>query len=29
MPIPRYVSAKEYSRQSGIGVEKVVLICYN
>ena len=23
MPIPKYVSAEEYSRQSGMGVEQV------
>ena len=27
MPIPRYVSAEEYSRQSGIGVEEVKRLC--
>ncbi len=27
MPIPRYVSAEEYSRQSGIGVEEVKKLC--
>ncbi len=27
MPIPKYVSAEEYSRQSGIGVEEVKRLC--
>ena len=27
MPIPRYVSAEEYSRQSGIGVAEVKKLC--
>lgn len=27
MPIPRFVSAEEYSRQSGIGVEEVKRLC--
>ena len=27
MPISRYVSAEEYSRQSGIGVEEVKRLC--
>ncbi len=27
MPIPKYVSAEEYSRQSGIGVEQVKKLC--
>ncbi len=27
MPIPRYVSAEEYSRQSRIGVEEVKRLC--
>ena len=29
MPIPKYVSAEEYSRQSGIGVEQVKKLCRN
>lgn len=29
MPIPKYVSAEEYSRQSGIGVEQVKKLCKN
>jgi len=29
MPIPKYVSAEEYSRQSGIGVEEVKRLCKN
>lgn len=29
MPIPKYVSAEEYSRQSGIGVEEVKRLCRN
>ena len=29
MSIPRYVSAEEYSRQSGIGVEEVKRLCRN
>lgn len=29
MPIPRYVSAEEYSRQSGMGVEAVKKLCRN
>lgn len=27
MPIPKYVSAEEYSRQSGIGPEEVKRLC--
>ena len=27
MAIPKYVSAEEYSRQSGIGVEEVKRLC--
>lgn len=27
MPIPKFVSAEEYSRQSGIGVEEVKRLC--
>lgn len=27
MPIPKFVSAEEYSRQSGIGVEQVKRLC--
>lgn len=27
MPIPKYVSAEEYSRQSGMGVEEVKRLC--
>jgi len=27
MPIPQYVSAEEYSRQSRIGVEEVKRLC--
>lgn len=27
MPIPKYVSAEEYSRRSGIGVEEVKRLC--
>ena len=27
MPIPKYVSAEEYSRQSGIGVEEIKRLC--
>ena len=27
MPIPKYVSAEKYSRQSGIGVEEVKRLC--
>ena len=27
MPIPKYVSAEEYSRQSGIGVAEVKKLC--
>lgn len=27
MPIPQYVSAEEYSRQSGMGVEEVKRLC--
>lgn len=27
MPIPKYVSAEGYSRQSGIGVEEVKRLC--
>ena len=27
MSIPKYVSAEEYSRQSGIGVEEVKRLC--
>ncbi len=27
MPIPKYVSAEEYSRQSGMGVEQVKKLC--
>lgn len=27
MPIPQYVSAEQYSRQSGIGVEEVKRLC--
>ena len=27
MPIPRYVSAEEYSRRSGIGAEEVKRLC--
>ena len=27
MSIPKYVSAEEYSRQSGIGVEEVKKLC--
>lgn len=27
MPIPKYVSAEEFSRQSGIGVEEVKRLC--
>ena len=27
MPIPKYVSAVEYSKQSGIGVEEVKRLC--
>lgn len=27
MPIPKYVSAEEYSRQSGLGVEEVKKQC--
>lgn len=27
MPIPKYVSAEEYSRQSSIGVEEVKRLC--
>lgn len=29
MSIPKYVSAEEYSRQSGIGVEEVKRLCRN
>lgn len=29
MPIPKYVSAEEYSRQSGMGVEQVKKLCRN
>ena len=29
MPIPKYVSAEEYSRQSVIGVEQVKKLCRN
>ena len=29
MPIPKYVSAEEYSRKSGIGVEEVKRMCRN
>ena len=27
MPIPKYVSAEEYSRQSGLGVQEVKRLC--
>ncbi len=27
MPIPQYVSAEQYSKQSGIGVEEVKRLC--
>ena len=27
MPIPRYISAEAYSRQSGIGVEEIKRLC--
>ena len=27
MPIPKYVSAEEYSRKSGMGVEQVKKLC--
>ena len=27
MPIPKYVSAEKYSKQSGIGVEEVKRLC--
>ena len=27
MPIPKYISAEAYSRQSGIGVEEVKRLC--
>lgn len=27
MPIPKYVSAEQYSRESGIGVEEVKRLC--
>lgn len=27
MPIPKYISAEEYSRQSGLGVEEVKRLC--
>ena len=29
MPIPKYVSAEEYSKQSGIGVAQVKKLCKN
>ncbi len=29
MPIPKYVSAEKYSRDSGIGVEEVKKMCRN
>lgn len=29
MPIPKYVSAEEYARQSGMGVQQVKKLCRN